>query len=182
MNRVKAIIEGLFLLMAIAACREPVDYPVEPRISYEGFAYLMNADSTFSGKGVLSLSYTDGDGDLGLNASDSLYPFGNNDPYYYNLIVEYQKYENGTFHATPLVIWNNATQRYDTMSFNARFKRLLDTEEPKPISGHIDDTLFIQNPFSPNDTIRFAVRIIDRALHESNTIQTEAIYTNPSLK
>ena len=167
------------LLLAVIACRKEVEYPVEPKITYQGFTYLINEDGTFSGQGILSFSYTDGDGDLGLDVNDSLPPFNNSSPYYYNLIIDYQKLENGTFHTVPLLSWNVATQSFDTVSFNARFKRLVAGNETKPISGDMDYTLFVQNPFSPNDTVRFAVKIIDRALHESNVILTDSIYTNP---
>lgn len=167
------------LLLALASCQKEVEYPIEPKITYQGFTYLINADSTFSGQGVLSFSYTDGDGDLGLDACDSLPPFNSDSPYYYNLIIDYQKLENGAFRSVPLLSWNAETQSYDTVSFNARFKRLIAGDESKPISGDMDYTLFVQNPFSPNDTVRFAVKIIDRALHESNVIETEPIYTNP---
>jgi hypothetical protein len=30
--------------------------------------------------------------------------------------------------------------------------------------------------------VKFEIRIFDRALHESNVIQTEPIFTNPSMK
>ena len=43
----------------------------------------------------------------------------------------------------------------------------------------MDYRLVVQNPFSPNDTVKFEIRILDRALHVSNTIQTDAIITNP---
>ena len=76
-----------------------------------------------------------------------------------------------------LLNWNVQTQSYDTLSFNTRFKRVRDSEEPKAISGTIDYTLMVQNPFSPEDTVKFEIRILDRALHESNVIQTEPIYT-----
>ena len=70
---------------------------------------------------------------------------------------------------------------YDTVTFNARFKRLRDSEEPKAISGSMDYKLTVQNPFSPNDTVKFEIRILDRALHETNVIQTDPIFTNPIL-
>ena len=167
----------LFLALVVCACQKPVEYPVEPKIAYEGFTYLMNPDSTFSGEGVISLSFTDGDGDLGLDDADTLPPFGFNDAHYYNMLVDYMKCVNGEFVKTPLLNWNAQTQSYDTMSFNTRFKRVRDSEEPKAISGTIDYTLMVQNPFSPNDTVKFEIRILDRALHESNVIQTEPIYT-----
>lgn len=169
------------MALATLACQKPVEYPIEPKIAYEGFTYLFNADSTFSGEGVISFSYTDGDGDLGLDDSDTLSPFGFNDAHYYNMVVDYLKCVNGEFVKTPLLSWNAQTQTYDTVTFNARFKRLRDSEEPKAISGKMDYTLTVQNPFSPNDTVKFEIRILDRALHESNVIQTEAIITNPML-
>ena len=88
---------------------------------------------------------------------------------------------NGEFVKTPLLSWNPQTQSFDTVTFSARFRRLRDSEEPKAISGTMDYKLTVQNPLSPNDTIKFEIHILDRALHESNVIQTEPIITNPIL-
>lgn len=172
------------LLLLCTACQQKVEYPIIPHIDYEGFTYLFNEDSTFSGKGILRFSYTDGDGDLGLDESDIQYPFGPSDPHYYNLLIDYMKLVDGQFVNTPLVYWHTPTSPddtvlYDTVSFSARFKRLLDGETSKPISGSMEYTLPIQNPFSPNDTIKFGIRIVDRALNESNVIETQSIFTNP---
>lgn len=172
----------VFLALLTYSCQKPVEYPVEPKISFEGFTYLFDADSTFSGEGIISFSYTDGDGDLGLNDADTLFPFGFHDAHYYNILVDYLKCINGEFVKTPLLSWNMQTQSYDTVTFNARFKRLRDTEEPKNISGTMDYTLTVKNPFSPDDTVKFEIRILDRALHESNVIQTDPIFTNHTLK
>ena len=92
------------------------------------------------------------------------------------------KYANGEFVKMPLLSWNPQTQSYDTVSFNARFHRLRDTEDPKAISGTMEYTMPVQNPLSPDDTVKFEIRILDRALHESNVIQTEAIFTNPTIR
>ena len=177
----------LFVLaMTVMACQKPVEYPIEPKIEYQGFTYLFDADSVFSGQGVISFSYTDGDGDLGLDDTDTLPPFGLHDAHYYNLVIDYLKCVNGQFVKTPLLSPHVPTSPddtlvlYDTVTFNARFKRLRDSEEPKAISGTMDCTLIVQNPLSPNDTVMFEIHILDRALHESNVIQTEAINTNPS--
>lgn len=179
----KQYLIGLFFLaLASVACQKEVEYPIEPKIVYEGFTYLMNPDSTFSGEGIISFSYTDGDGDLGLDDADTLSPFGFHDAHYYNMLVDYLKCVNGEFVKTPLLSWNVQTQSFDTVTFNARFKRLRDSEEPKAISGTMDYQLTVQNPFSPNDTVKFEIRILDRALHESNVIQTDPIFTNPMLK
>ena len=136
----------------------------------------MNADSTLTGDVVLSIGYTDGDGDLGLNDADTLYPFGPNDPHYYNMIIDYLKWNGSAFVETPLLNWNSQTQTFDTVSFNARFKRLVFTDEVISISGTFEYKMRVYNPLSPNDTIKFKVHIIDRALHESNTIETDMIH------
>lgn len=186
MNK-RNLIGLLFLSMVMASCQKPVEYPIEPEIAYEGFTYLINEDSTFTGEGIVSFSYTDGDGDLGLGDGDTLPPFGFHDTHYYNMVVDYLKCENGVFVKTPLLSPHVPTNPgdtlvlFDTVTFNARFKRLRDSDEPKAISGKMDYRLTVQNPFSPNDTVKFEIRIIDRALHESNAIQTEAIYTNPNI-
>lgn len=177
----------LFLAVAVLSCQKEVEYPIEPRIEYKGFTYLINDDSTFSGECIVSFSYTDGDGDLGLDDGDTLPPFGFHDAHYYNIVVDYLKSENGVFVKTPLLSPHvpshpgDTLVLYDTVTFNARFHRLRDSEEPKPISGTMEYKLTVQNPFSPNDTVKYEIRIIDRALHESNVIQTEAIITNPIL-
>ena len=186
--KIRNLIGLFFLALAAFSCQKPVEYPIEPKIEYQGFTYLFNSDSTFSGEGVISFSYTDGDGDLGLDDADTTYPFGFNDAHYYNMVVDYLKSVNGVFEKTPLLSPHVPTSPgdtlvlFDTVTFNARFKRLRDSEEPKAISGTIDYKLTVQNPLSPNDTIKFEIHILDRALHESNVIQTEAIYTNPIIR
>ena len=186
--KIRTIIGLLLLALAVCSCQKPVEYPIEPKITYEGFTYLINADSTFSGEGVIAFSYTDGDGDLGLDDGDTLPPFGFHDAHYYNMVIDYLKCVNGEFVKMPLLSPHVPTSPadtlvlYDTVTFNARFKRLRDSEEPKAISGTMEYKLTVQNPFSPNDTVKFEIRILDRALHESNVIQTEPIFTNPTMK
>jgi hypothetical protein len=185
--KIKYLIGLLFMALTMLACQKPVEYPIEPKIAYEGFTYLFDPDSTFSGEGIISFTYTDGDGDLGLDDSDTLSPFGFHDAHYYNMVIDYLKCVNGEFVKMPLLSPHVPTSPddtlvlFDTVTFNARFKRLRDSEEPKAISGSMDYKLTVQNPFSPDDTVKFEIRILDRALHESNVIQTDPIFTNPIL-
>ena len=155
-----------------------MEYPIEPKITFDGLSYLMNADSTLTGEVILTIGYTDGDGDLGLDDADTLYPFGPNDPHYYNLIIDYLKWDGTAFVETPLLSWNQQSQSFDTVSFNARFKLPVFNDEENAISGIIEYTMMVFNPLSPNDTIKFRAHILDRALHESNTIETDAIWFN----
>lgn len=186
--KTRGLLGLLFLVLVALSCQKPVEYPIEPRIEYKDFTYLLNADSTFSGEGVIAFSYTDGDGDLGLDDADTIYPLGFKDPHYYNMVIDYLKSVNGEFVKTPLLSPHVPTSPadtlvlYDTVTFNARFKRLRDSEDPKAISGTMEYKLTVRNPLSPNDTIKFEIHILDRALHESNMIQTEPIYTNPTIR
>ena len=43
------------LALAAYSCQKPVEYPIEPRIAFEGCTYVFNADSTFSGQVVVPL-------------------------------------------------------------------------------------------------------------------------------
>ena len=176
--KIKITIVLSFALALLTACQKHPEYPIEPVISYHGLSYLMDADSTLTGEVILSIGYTDGDGDLGLDDSDSIYPFGNQDPHYYNLLIDYLKWDGEQYVETPLLSWNQQVQAYDTISFNARFKRLVFYDEVKAISGTIEYKMLLLNPLSPTDTVKLRVHVIDRALHESNTIETEAIWFN----
>ena len=109
------IIGLLLLALAVLSCQKSVEYPIEPKITYEGFTYLFNADSTFSGEGIISFSYTDGDGDLGLNDEDTLPPFGFHDTHYYNMVIDYLKSVNGVFVKTPLLSPHVPTNPADTL-------------------------------------------------------------------
>lgn len=174
----KTLVYIIFAFFALAACQKKLEYPIEPNITYQGLSYVMNADSTLTGEVVIGISYTDGDGDLGLDDADTLYPFGPHDPHYYNMIIDYMKWNGSQFVETPLLNWNQQTLTFDTVSFNARFKRLVFTDEATSISGTIDYKMQVFNPLSPNDIIKFKIHIIDRALHESNTIETDPIHFN----
>lgn len=171
----KSLIILILALVGMVSCQKKADYPIEPAITYRGMAYVIDADSTLTGEVVISIGYTDGDGDLGLDDADTIYPFGLNNPHYYNLIIDYLKWNGSTFVETPLLSWNQQTQNYDTVSFNARFKRLVFDDEVAAISGTIDYTMTAYNPLSPNDTIKFRIKLLDRALHESNAVETDAI-------
>ncbi len=166
----------LLSLIALVSCQEKIEYPVEPHVTYQGLTYLLDADSTLTGEVTLSIGYTDGDGDLGLDDSDTIYPFGVGDPYYYNLIIDYYTWDGTSYVETPLLSWNPLTQNYDTLSFNSRFKRLCHHPDGNAISGTIQYTMSIKNPLSPDDTVKLKAHVIDRALHESNVIETEAIH------
>ena len=165
LKKLKTVAPLLAVVLALSSCQEKLDFPIEPQITYEGFQYLMDADSTLTGEGILSIGYTDGDGDLGLDDADTTYPFGLGDPFYYNLLIDYFRWDGSQFVA-------------DTIHFNARFKRLTAGEDPQSILGTINYRMMLRNPLHPDDTVQLQIRIVDRAQHISNTVTTEPIHFN----
>ncbi len=149
----------LFLSLGMTACIKEEQYPIEPVINFEQFATARGSDGKDS-LGVLSISYTDGDGDLG-------YPAIKPDPQY-DLYISYFEMNNG-------VLENVTTPSGDTIQFNARLPYLTPDIANKTIKGEIEDTLTINNPLSDNDTILFRIYLVDRANNKSNTIETPLI-------
>ncbi|MBW6491319.1 MAG: hypothetical protein K0B15_09035 [Lentimicrobium sp.] len=161
----------VLVLFAAYACKKYEEFPPEPKIEFMDFVLLRDAQG-IDQLGVLRFSFTDGDGNIGLYNDDTLPPFD------YNLFIRYFEQKNGTFEEVFLItprIVNDTTIIYDTASFNGRIPILTPAGKNKSISGEIEDTLFVNNPLSPFDTIMFEVFIRDRDLNESNVIQTPPI-------
>jgi len=168
----KIILISIVIVSIIYGCRKFETFPVVPHIEYQDFVLLVNPESGISERGVIKFTYTDGDGDLGLSSSDTLPPFNVDGDYYYNMIIRYFEKQNGEFVEVPILIFNNETQTYDTVTFNSRFPVLTPASGNMNIKGLFQDTLYVFNPFSEFDTIMFKVSIYDRALHQSNEIET----------
>lgn len=147
-------------------------YPDIPRIEYLGFEKIYNPDLELFDRGVLSFSYEDGDGDIGLNSGDTFPPYNPGSEYHYNLVITYFEMQNGILTEVPILWYNPQTEEFDTLSLSARIPDLTPDGVNKSISGEIYDTLFIYNFNSDFDTLKFDAYIVDRALNKSNTIST----------
>lgn len=165
----------IILMIVIAACKKPKQFPDIPSIAYQNFTSIYNPDLDIYDRGVLHFTFEDGDGDIGLNSGDTLPPFNASSDYHYNLIITYFEMQNGVIKEVPILWFNPQTEQYDTLTLSARIPNLTPDGINKAISGDIFDTLFIYNFNSIYDTIKFDAYIIDRALNESNTISTPLI-------
>jgi hypothetical protein len=158
------ILSLLLVSLLLSACRKQEKYPVIPAIE---FVSLEANDDPISGTDVcLTFKFQDGDGDIGLDETDTRPPFDTSSVYYYNCFISYFEKQNGTFVKVEL-----------PSTLNMRIPRLSDENE-ESISGEIYLDLYANNPFSPYDTIRYELYIVDRALHHSNTITTTEYVTN----
>ena len=148
-----------FLLWGIHSCKKIEEFPIEPHIEFIEFIKYYNDTLDLFDKGLLKFSYTDGDGDIGLEESDSL------PPYDFNLFIDYFEYRNGIF---------IKVEDLDP-PLHARIPMLTPKGRHKAIKGEIEDLIDL-NYFSDIDTVKYQIYIMDRALHKSNVIETPPIY------
>ncbi len=155
----------LFVLMlGTSSCIKHEVYPVVPHIEYSDFVKIADG-SGIDNKGYLIVSFTDGDGDIGLKTDDTLPPYNANGDYYYNFLINYFELQNDSFVKVDL-----------PATFNARIPYVEDELAERGIKGEIQIELFFNNYNSTSDSIKFTAQIIDRALHKSNIITTPAIF------
>ena len=153
------------LLIFFSGCNNEEDYPIIPEIEFEDFILLLNTQTNIIERGVLRISFRDGDGDIGLTEADTA------KPYDFNLFIDYFEIQNKD--TVPVYLVDPISG--DTSTFNARIPVLTPKGSDKSIKGEIEDTLFIYDPTSSFDTIMFRVYLMDRALHKSNVVETPLI-------
>ncbi len=162
----------IFLLTLVfffsASCFEPEEFPLEPEIEFVSFfMYIDNSSSQEFG--IFKISFTDGDGNLGLSESDTLDPFAKGTKYYYNFFLDFFIKENGVF--VPYQFPDSS------FTFHSRIPRVHQSEEPKAVRGEIDIEINteIMAAVLKGDTIKLQAYIVDRALNESNTVESNEI-------
>jgi hypothetical protein len=150
------------LLLFLGSCLKEKEFPVEPFIEFKGFTKVFIPPDTIPAELILSIRFTDGDGDIGLSEADSLPPYV--DPYNNNFFIDLVKFVHGQPEITEI-------------NYNSRIPLLDENLAERPMEGLLEYT-FDQNEygimrdFLLNDTIAFDVSIIDRALNHSNVIRT----------
>lgn len=145
-------------LLVLAGCGPKEKFPEQPLITFKSFEQLGNSAK-------LTISFTDGDGDLGLDPSDDQPPFDSASIYYNNFFLKYEEMQNGVWETPDL-----------PLAVNYRIPRITPSGQNKTLQGDIAVDLFWPiRPGSPYDTVRFEVMIVDRALNESNRVHTHPI-------
>jgi len=136
-------------------------FPDIPEIEFAGYKNIFDTNQ-YAKFGELSITFRDGNGDIGLGEGDTNYPFQRGGDYFYNYFINYYEKQNGTFVKVDLV-----------PDLNSRIPVLTPDYPNKAIKGLIVNTLIL-NPHPLFDTIRFEMYIYDRALNKSNVIVTPA--------
>jgi len=151
---------GIF--SGLTSCMKKESFSDIPQIGFLSFIKAYDTGQ-FAKSGILTISYQDGNGDIGLSDRDTLSPYQKNGSYYYNLVIIYYEKQKGIFKQIDLDI-----------PLSARIPPLTPDEPNQAIKGTITDTLVL-NPHPVFDTIKFGVFIYDRALNKSNVVTTPEI-------
>lgn len=155
--------KGLVLVIVAttiaSSCNPGRSYPDEPKIEYVSYTFTDSLDilGNVTHLGLLTISFTDGDGDIGLFQSET----DINDIFIYRVGIS-----NGSPVLTDM----------DTLNF--RIPYLTPEGQNKTLKGEIDIEINLYKdiiPTYPYDTMYYEVYIKDRGLNESNIITTPEI-------
>lgn len=149
-------------LFLVSSCMKKEVYPDVPVIAFQSFVEEFDTGK-YATRGYLTITFKDGNGDIGLLPGQTQPPFDSGSPYYYNYIIDYYEKQNGSF-----------VKLVTTVPFSARIPYLTPDDPNKAIKGYIVDTILL-NPKPAHDTVKFKFFIYDRALHKSNVDSTPPI-------
>jgi len=155
----RATVLTTVLLILGTSCIKQESYPIIPEITPRNFQLVFDTGQ-YATKGYLSFNFQDGDGDIGLAPGDTFAPYNREGDYYYNLVIRYYEKQNGAW-----------VERVLNPPFSARIPVLNPDYPGKAIKGFIVDTLVL-DPAPDFDTVKFEYFIYDRALHQSNILNT----------
>jgi hypothetical protein len=155
------LITGLLLF---SSCIDRQEYPLEPFIEFSDF-FIVENHSSGQETGVIVIGFTDGDGDIGLESGDTLYPYHPEGDYYDNYIMNILKKQG------------NDTVR---LAYNLRIPPVNPDDYPQNLSGgiYIDIPIDILRITLPDNKFQFEAFIYDRALNKSNMI-TSPVFLLP---
>lgn len=160
-NTGAAKIGGALLVAGVLAtgCLKTEEFPAMPAITFKSFEFFGDSAS-------LVVNFTDGDGDVGLDASDNAPPYDTSSTYYYNFFLHYSEKVNN--------VWNDV--EFEEPIFY-RIPRITPTGQNKTLEGEIAVAI---DPFplfitGASDTVRYSIEMVDRALNRSNKVFTSDI-------
>ncbi len=164
---------GLFFL---TGCFAEPNYPNTPQIEFVSLKNVESKVRANTDSVVITLFFKDGDGDLGLNSTDTFPPFSdrNSDEsvnrFRNNFFAEVQRLnENGEFEPVTFAAQN--------FNLDSRFPILNTLEKETALEGDLRYSLILFvtsfSPIKKGDVLRYKISIADRKLNESNFILTE---------
>ncbi|TAF63746.1 MAG: hypothetical protein EAZ55_12830 [Cytophagales bacterium] len=174
---------ALFIfLTALQGCILKPEFSEIPRIEFRQIRKIIVNENGFKRDSIIvSVFFQDGDGDLGLSADETFFPYselkpdGTTNEFFYNYFVTMEK--------------RIANNRYEPIVFsgpnlNGRFFKLNVENTKGPLEGTINRSFTISAGAYPiinvpaNSYVRFKIQIADRALNKSNEIITDSLLVN----
>jgi len=158
---------GIIIILAfgLTSCLKPEEFPKEPVIEFVSFTKMSDSAD-------IIISFVDGDGDIGLQESDTIGDFHSSQKYHHNLFVEYYEKHN----ANGWQIGKNLLG--DDIVFKYRIPYLTPNGRNKALKGEIKVTIEPSyfNPLSSDsDTVKFKIYLVDRSFTESNVVESNVV-------
>lgn len=144
-------------ITVMLSCNSNQKYPDEPQIEFVSYSFRDTLDILGNPNvhlGLLTISFTDGDGDIGLYQSETE-------------LTDVFIYRIGILNGSP------SLSDMDTLNF--RIPYLTPEAQNKTLRGEIDVEFNLYKANYPYDTMYYELYIQDRALNTSNIITTPEI-------
>jgi hypothetical protein len=153
----------IFLALALGSCLKRESYPDTPAIVMREERYL--GDSAY-----ISIDFTDGDGDFGLNAGE--FEGENYDcARYYNVFMKYFELNNGVWELYEL----DPCIDEDYVPYYFRVPYAEPTGQNKTQKGFVEVEIGNWAVNTGRDTCRFEIYFVDRAQNRSNVIYSKTL-------
>ena len=167
-----------FLLLTLAACVDKPKFPMTPSIEFRGFQHITSRVQDRLGNKrvrdsvVIAVNFRDGDGDLGITEAE--FTGTNGDAKLkgvFNYDVRLLRKQGASY-----------VEVLPQVTYSSFFPMLKSDGKRGPIEGTLNfsQTFYdFSNGKIRKDTLKFLIKIRDRALNESNTIETDTIHVFP---
>ncbi len=159
------------MVSLLTSCLKPESFPPEPAIEFVSFE--AQGDS-----GIIVFSFTDGDGDIGLNQDQLDPPFDTSSLYYYNLYIHYYEMMDGDWVRGTADPGGNNFPTADSITFSYRIEDITPIGQNKALRGEIQiimEPYYFNSYSNHNDSLRYELMLIDRSLNHSNLLETPLI-------
>lgn len=193
MKKLKAFL-FIGILLTCTTCLTKPEFDQIPSIEFLGITKVFIPGDTTGGVGVggsiggsgsdfitISVRLRDGDGNVGLNPSDTAEPF---QPF---IMIDGENIVNEKRNNYIVNLYRKVDGEFVLFEFDSEgfviegtIPRLKDDDENGPVEADLDYSFVIRSSTYEfrNDTVRFDVKVLDRDLNESNTIVTDTLVIN----
>ena len=148
----------LVLVSVLFACKKNENFSDIPYLEFTGYTIKDSVDALGNNTKLceLHLYFTDGNGDIGLFDEDTIAPFD------YNIFVNYFEMDNDSLQQINVV-----------PPFHIRIPNLTPTGQNKSLK--VDVKYDVDITYRNSDTIKFELKLFDRALNESEWVSSGVI-------